>query len=80
MSDLMQKYGQWTPAAAPAETLASPLHTNAPAQGVQGIARGLSPQSPTFWLLTLAAATMGLAGVSTSGHLGPIRASLKAGK
>jgi hypothetical protein len=69
----MEKFGA-VPAVAVTPTDASPLHDNA---APQPMASGLSPQSPTFWLLAVVAATVGLVGFSTSGHVGPLRASVK---
>jgi hypothetical protein len=56
---------------------ASPLHDNA-VQTSRGPA-GLSADNPTLWLVAILAATCGLVGFSTSGHIGPVSASLKAG-
>ena len=55
-------------------TDASPLNDNA---APQRMVSGLSPQSPTFWLVAVVAATVGLVGFSTSGHVGPLRASVQ---
>lgn len=40
----------------------------------------LSPQSPVFWIAGLVAVSVGLAAYSTTVRLGPVKASLSAGK
>lgn len=42
--------------------------------------RPWSPDSPLFWFAAIFAATVGLAAASTSFRVGPVRASVSAGK
>lgn len=41
---------------------------------------GLSLENPLLWLVGLGAVTIGLAAVSVSGRIGPIKASISGGK
>jgi len=73
MSNLIaDKYG------APVQTTvapdASPLHSM-PAMGAEG-ASGFSPDNPMLWLVGIGAVLLGLVGFSTSGHVGPLKASV----
>lgn len=43
-------------------------------------ARPWSPSSPAFFAIALAAAALGLYGISTSVHVGPVRGSASVGK
>lgn len=75
-----QKYGMHSGGLtlAPAMEVGSGVTNGAVTPG--GIRGLLDPENPAFWLISIAAATLGLVAASTSLRVGPVRGSVNVGK
>jgi len=68
-------------AGAPRTSVPSELHTvPAPSEGAAGSVGLVSLHNPLTWFAIIAAATLGLAAISTSVRVGPVKVSASAGK
>lgn len=79
--DLGRKYGASiaSPSAKPSQDTMSSL-PNAAGQTASESRAPLAPGSALFWVMAIVAVSVGAAGYSTAVRVGPIKASLSAGK